>query len=129
MKGIFSIAILSALTLSASAVQINKARQAPTPVPSYTVATDDNLGVRTGYASDANGNLDVTFDRTLGFLVHAEIDFASPANSVTCVVKDQFGDQVRAFGGAQFGDVNSIDLVPADGEQVFSMICFPATGF
>ena len=125
MRAVFSIAVLSAFSLTASAVQINKARQSPA-VPSYTVVTVTSDG-NTQTTSSSDGDVYLTFNPPSGvFLTHAELDTEYPAESANCVARDSMGNQVRAFGGPDFGDVDSVDFVPPDGEQIFSLSCFPA---
>lgn len=123
----FSAALLiSALSLSASAVTINKARQSA-PIPSYSVGIVTSDGATQALQSDANGQVFQAFYPTTGpYLTHAEIDNANPPNSASCVTRDQWGNQVRGFGGPQFGNVNAVDFVEADGKQVYTISCFPA---
>ena len=125
MKAVLSIALLSTLSLTASAAQIHKAR-AYSSVPSYTVKTVTSDG-NTQYTPSSNGYVNLSFYPTAGgvFLTHAELDNEYPAESATCVARDNRGNQVRAFGGPQFGNVDAVDFVPADGKQVFSLSCSP----
>jgi hypothetical protein len=128
MKGIFSVALLSALSLTASAVNINKARDygsSSSVVPSYTVKTITSDG-NTQYTQSVNGIVYLTINPNIAFLTHAEIDNENPPESATCTARDSMGNQVRAFGGPNFGDVDAVDFVPQDGKQIFSLICNPA---
>lgn len=123
MKSVLSIALLSALSLTTSAATINKVRQAPATY-SYTVSTVESNGAQNTYPSDANGIVSVWFQPSQSdFLSYASID--NPADNAQCTLKDQWGNQVRAFGGPN-QDVDSVDLVQADGIQVYSLVCAPA---
>ena len=128
MKAVLSFALLSALALTTSAVSVNKVRRDAPPVPTYvieTITSDGNV-VNT---PATNGVVYETFDPINGpFLTHAEIDDENPAGTTTCVARDQWGNQVRAFGGPNFGGVEAVDFVPADGQQIFSLSCYPAEG-
>lgn len=120
MKSILSFALISALSLTSSAATINKVRQAY----NYTVTTVESNGVTSTLTSDSNGKVSASFSPSdSDFLISASI--YNPANNAQCTLKDQWGDQVRAFGGPnQF--VDSVELVKADGIQVFSLSCAPA---
>jgi hypothetical protein len=119
MKSILSLALISALSLTSSAATINKVRQAP-----YTVTTVESNGVTSTLTSDPNGIVSASFSPSdSDFLTSASI--SNPADNAQCTLKDQWGNQVRAFGGPN-QDVDSVELVKADGIQVFSLFCAPA---
>ena len=119
MKVIFSIALVSALS-------VVKAWESAAQTPYYTVRTVTSDG-NAVYTNSNNGIVYLSFYPQYGpFLTHAEIDNANPPNSATCVARDNMGNQVRAFGGPNFGNVNAVDFVPADGKQIFSLSCGPA---
>jgi hypothetical protein len=120
MKSILSLALIFALSLTSSAATINKARGAP----SYTVTTVESNGATNTLTSDSNGNVSASFSPSdLDYLTSASIN--NPADNVQCVLNDQWGYQVRAFGGPNQA-VDSVELVEADGIQVFSLTCAPA---
>lgn len=124
MKSVLSIALISALSLTTSALTINKPRQAPGATYSYTVSTVESNGAQNTYPSDPNGIVSVSFQPSqYDFLTYASID--NSADDAQCTLKDQWGYQVRAFGGPS-QDVDSVELVQADGIQVFSLFCAPA---
>ena len=122
MKSILSLALISALSLTSSAATINKVRQARGTT--YTVTTVESNGATTTVTSDLNGIVAASFypseDR---FLTSASI--YNPADNAQCTLRDRWGNQVRAFGGPS-QDVDSVELVKADGIQVFSLYCAPA---
>jgi hypothetical protein len=119
MKSILSLALISALSLTSSAATINKVRQAP-----YTVTTVESNGATSTLTSDPNGIVSASFSPSdSDFLTSASI--SNPADNAQCTLKDQWGNQVRAFGGPN-QDVDSVELVKADGIQVFSLFCAPA---
>ncbi len=124
MKSIVSITLISALSLTTCALTINKPRQAPGTTYSYTVSTVESNGAQNSYPSDPNGIVSVSFQPTqYDFLTSAGI--SNPADNAQCTLRDQWGNQVRAFGGPN-QDVDSVELVQADGIQVFSLFCAPA---
>ena len=121
---IIAATLLSALSLT-SATTINKVRQS-SPVPTYSVGIVLSDGSQGDLAS-VDGSVFYSFNPTYGpYLTHAEIDNAVPAGSATCVARDQYGNQVRAFGGPNFGGVEAVDFVEADGKQIFTLSCNPA---
>jgi len=124
MKSILSLALISALSLTSSAATINKVRQAPSTTYSYTVTIVESNGATSTLTSDSNGIVSASFAPSSNdFLASASIN--NPADNVQCTLSDQWGNQVRAFGGPnQF--VDSVELVEADGIQVFSLFCAPA---
>jgi len=124
MKSFFGLALISALSLTASAATINKVRQAPGYGYGYTVTTVESNGVTNTLTSDPNGIVSASFyPSNYDFLTSASI--YNPANNVQCTLRDRFGNQVRAFGGPDQA-VDSVQLVEADGIQVFSLFCAPA---
>jgi hypothetical protein len=123
MKSILSITLLSALTLTSSALTINKPRQAPTSY-AYTVTTVESTGVSTTFTPDANGIVSTAFSPSdADWLSSANI--YNTADNVQCTLRDRWGNQVRAFGGPG-QDVDGVELVKADGIQVYTMFCGPA---
>jgi WD40 repeat protein len=123
MKSILSLTLISALSLTSSAAAINKVRQAPGTTYSYTVTTVESNGVTSTFTSDPNGIVSASFSPSNDdFLTSASI--YNPANNAQCTLRDQWGNQVRAFGGPDQG-VDSVELVEADGIQVFSLYCAP----
>ena len=124
MKSVLSIALISALSLSTSALTINKPRQAPSATYSYTVSTTESNGAQNTYPSDPNGIVSVSFQPSQSdFLSYASI--VNPADNAQCTLKDQWGSQIQAFGGPnQY--VDSVELVQADGIRVLSLFCAPA---
>jgi WD40 repeat protein len=123
MKSILSLTLISALSLTSSAATINKVRQAPGATYSYTVTTVESNGVTSTFTSDPNGIVSASFSPSNDdFLASASI--YNPANNAQCTLRDQWGNQVRAFGGPDQG-VDSVELVEADGIQVFSLYCAP----
>jgi hypothetical protein len=124
MKSILSLALISVLSLTSSAATINKVRQAPGTTYSYTVTTVESNGATNTLTSDPNGVVSASFTPSdYDFLTSATI--YNPADNVQCTLRDQWGNQVRAFGGPG-QDVDSVELVKADGIQVFSLFCAPA---
>jgi hypothetical protein len=123
MKSFLSLALISALSLTSSAATINKVRQARDTTYSYTVTIVESNGVTSTLTSDPNGIVSASFSPSVSdFLTSASID--NPADNAQCTLKDQRGNQVRAFGGPNQG-VDSVELVEADGIQVFSLYCAP----
>lgn len=124
---VFSAALLSALALTASAATIHKARDYSYAAPSFTVQTITSDG-NTQFTQSVNGQVFLTFNpaATGVFLTHAELDNENPPEGATCVARDVQGNQVRAFGGPNFGNVDAVDFVPNDGKQIFSLACGPA---
>jgi len=123
MKSILSLTLISALSLTYSAATINKVRQAPGTTYSYTVTTVESNGVTSTFTSDPNGIVSASFSPSNDdFLTSASI--YNPANNAQCTLRDQWGNQVRAFGDPDQG-VDSVELVEADGIQVFSLYCAP----
>ena len=131
MKAI-SIALLSAFSLTASAVQINKARDynsaaAMPSTPSFTVETVTSDG-NTQHNHSSNGKVDLSFNPSSGvFLTHAELQNEDPAESATCVARDSMGNQVRAFGGPSSGNVDAVDFMARVGQQIYSLSCGPVS--
>ena len=123
MKSILSLALVSALSLTSSAATINKVRQAPDITYSYTVTIVESNGATSTLTSDPNGIVSASFSPSNDdFPTSASI--YNPANDVQCTLRDQWGNQVRAFGGPN-QDVDSVELVEPDGIQVFSLFCAP----
>jgi hypothetical protein len=123
MKSTLGLALIFALSLTSSAATINKVRQAPSTY-SYTVTTVESNGTTNTLTSDPNGIVSASFSPTsTDFLTSASI--YNPANNAQCTLKDKWGNQIRAFGGPNQA-VDSVELVEADGIQVFSLFCGPA---
>jgi hypothetical protein len=127
-----TIKMKSALVLLTSALSIASARtlitrQAPTTqgLAPYTLFVSTvNNPAGTTLTSDPSGSVFTTF-QSPDFLVTATI--YNPADNVQCVARDQWGNQVRAFGGP-LQDVDSITLVENDGKQVSTLSCTPFVG-
>lgn len=63
----------------------------------------------------------VAFEPSTAYLTSATIN--DPSLTAQCVTRDVQGNQVRAFGGPNFGDVESVQFVPADGRQIYTIAC------
>jgi hypothetical protein len=117
-----TIALLSA---TATAATINRARSPQTSspsVPSYTVTFTSQLeGSQTLYSA-ADGTVSDTL--APGDVLYS-IAVNNPADNANCVVRDVWGNQIRAFGGPG-QDVDSVTFVEADGKQVRYIACVPA---
>ena len=123
---IITAALISALAITSNAATILKTRDAPSTPPSYSVNTVLSDGTSTNTQA-SYGSVFLTFNPTNGapFLTHAAIE-NDPNSVATCVARDQWGNQVRAFGGPNFGGVEAVDFVENDGRQIFTLSCFPA---
>jgi hypothetical protein len=121
MKSILSLALIFALTSSATV--IDDVRQARIKSYSYTVTTVESNGLSMTLTSPRSGIVNAYFSPSdRDYLTYAGI--RNPDDNVQCTLKDRFGYQVRAFGGPN-QDVDSVELVKADGIQVFSLSCVP----
>ena len=119
---------LALLSTTASAVSINRARAAePQPAstssyPSYTLSySSQYAGYQTLYSA-ADGTISTTLSPG-DVLISIAVN--NPADNANCVVRDVWGNQIRAFGGPG-QEVNSIDFVQNDGKQVRYIACVPA---
>ena len=117
-----STALVAALSLlsTSSALTIHKPRQTVAP-PQYTVTIVTSDGVSNTLTSDTAGNVFDAFNPSVAFLASATIN--DPSLTAQCVTRDAQGNQVRGFGGPNFGDVESVQFAPADGEQIYTIAC------
>lgn len=118
--------LLSTTTLT-SAATIAKARRSPQDpsaavIPSYTLTYTSVLAGTQTLPSDGNGDISVSLAE--GDVLNS-VAVNNPADNADCVVRDAWGNQIRAFGGPG-QDVDSVEFVFDDGKQARSIACSPA---
>lgn len=120
MKSFAILAAALSVISAASAASIHKVRQGPAQPASYTVTVVTSDG-QTNVFQSVDGYVYAGFDPSTAFVESITIN--DPSLTAQCFTDDSQGNQVRAFGGPNFGDVESVQFVQQDGQQIFSLAC------